>query len=509
MKKIIALLLCLMLLCGTTALAEYEQHVTFTINAGHTNAAMDYNSDNLYKLVSEKFNFDYEVYPVSKDAQDEKIRTWINGGTMPDSVTWRNFNYQEYVSYAEQGLIAPLPDGWEETYPNLYGMIKTSGIYDQMIVDGATYGIPHATFARFSGMDTVVNHLSVNYRKDWAKQLNIEMDNITTLSEFETYIRACIDNDMAGNGNTLGLSDDPDNMTNFWMLFSGVDHDAFSKGENGYEWNFANEGVLRAIKLGKEWYNKGLLDPDFYLNQSADAINNFTSGVAASMFYNCAISSYLGYKTTFEESTGLSGSDCLAITTIAEEDGTPLAIETNNWWAVTMFRPDIDPVVFERLLAMMDWICTEEGQLTVLVGVPGETWEYDAEGNIVMLSKPDENGKYPATVDLYNSYNVFRTQGILADDYSFINPANDPDVVAEVKEMYATRQSGNIIPLDQDYEFFSSESKANYSLNLSDEVTRLIISEGLDVEAEWKKFIDSNKAIWQPVIDDLNEALIK
>ena len=48
MKKIIALLLCLMLLCGTTALAEYEQHVTFTINAGHTNAAMDYNSDNLY-----------------------------------------------------------------------------------------------------------------------------------------------------------------------------------------------------------------------------------------------------------------------------------------------------------------------------------------------------------------------------------------------------------------------------------------------------------------------------
>ena len=174
-----------------------------------------------------------------------------------------------------------------------------------------------------------------------------------------------------------------------------------------------------------------------------------------------------------------------------------------------MFRPDIDPVVFERLLAMMDWICTEEGQLTVLVGVPGETWEYDAEGNIVMLSKPDENGKYPATVDLYNSYNVFRTQGILADDYSFINPANDPDVVAEVKEMYATRQSGNIIPLDQDYEFFSSESKANYSLNLSDEVTRLIISEGLDVEAEWKKFIDSNAAIWQPVIDDLNEALIK
>jgi hypothetical protein len=29
------------------------------------------------------------------------------------------------------------------------------------------------------------------------------------------------------------------------------------------------------------------------------------------------------------------------------------------------------------------------------------------------------------------------------------------------------------------------------------------------VEAEWQKFIDSNAAIWQPVIDDLNAALIK
>lgn len=491
------------------ALAEYDTHVSFTINAGHTNAAMDYNSDNLYKLISEKFNFDYEVYPVSKDAQDEKIRTWINGSTMPDSVTWRNFNYQEYVAYAQQGLIAALPDGWEQKFPNLFDMVKKTGIYDQMIVDGATYGIPHATFARFSGMDTVVSHLSLYYRKDWAEKLGIPMDNVTTLAELEAYIRACIDNDMAGNGNTLGLSDDPDNMTNFWMLLSGVDHDGFMRGENGYEWCFANQGVIEAIKLGNEWYKKGLLDPDFYLNKSADAINNFTSGIASCMFYNCAISSYYGYKTTFEESTKLNGDDCLAITTLALDDGTPCAIETNNWWACTMFNPAIDPEVFDRLLAMMDWICTEEGELTVLVGVPGETWEYGPNNEVVMLSEKNADGVYPATVDLYNSYNVFRTQGVLADDYSFINPANDANIVAQVKDMYATRQKGRIIPLDYNYEFFASDNKSNYSLKLSDEVTLLIISKDADLEAEWKNYIEQNKGIWQPVIDDLNAAYSK
>ena len=107
-------------LCGggdPTKMKPYHQILLVKNNTG---------LKNLYKLVSEKFNFDYEVYPVSKDAQDEKIRTWINGGTMPDTVTWRNFKYQEYVTYAEQGLIAPIPEDWGTKYPNLYDMMKST-----------------------------------------------------------------------------------------------------------------------------------------------------------------------------------------------------------------------------------------------------------------------------------------------------------------------------------------------------------------------------------------------
>ena len=46
-------------------------------------------------------------------------------------------------------------------------------------------------------------------------------------------------------------------------------------------------------------------------------------------------------------------------------------------------------------------------------------------------------------------------------------------------------------------------------MDLSDEVTKLIISKDTDIEAEWKNYIETNKGIWQPVIDDLNAALIK
>ena len=57
-----------------------------------------------------------------------------------------------------------------------------------------------------------------------------------------------------------------------------------------------------------------------------------------------------------------------------------------------------------------------------------------------------------------------------------------------------------------DYEFFSSDNKAAYSLKLPEEVARLIVSKGIDVDAEWQKYIDDNAGIWQPVVDDLNAA---
>lgn len=127
-----------------------------------------------------------------------------------------------------------------------------------------------------------------------------------------------------------------------------------------------------------------------------------------------------------------------------------------------------------------------------------------------MLTQKDENGKYPGTADLYKSYNIFRSMGILPDDFSFVNPSNDPLVVQDVFTMYAAKQTGDIIPLDYDYEFFSSDNKANYSLKLEEEVTRLaILQPGLDIRAEWQKFIDANKGIWQPVIDDLNAEFFK
>ena len=511
MKRFLVFLmaLCLLLAC-VPALAENNEHVSFTINSTHSNATMDYNSDGLYKLISEKFNFDYEVWPVSKDSQAEKFRIWVNGGAMPDCVTLRDFKFQEYVTYAEQGLLAPLPEGWEATYPNLHQMVLNSGMYDHMKVDGVMYAIPHAIFSNFAHMDKVVNHLSVYYRKDWVEKLGLKpFGPVITLSQLAEYLKLAIDNDLAGNGNTIGLSDNNDYIARFFTLFSGVDYGNFMRTDDGFVWCAAQPGLVDSLKLANEWYTKGLIDPDFYLMASADAVNKFTSGIAAAMYHNCAISSYAGYRVSFKEATGLDPATCVGVATIADDQGVTRAIETANYWSATYFSPTIKPEVFDRILSMMDWMCTTEGQLTVMMGVPGETWSSEADGSVKLLVKPDAEGKIPGTAELYNSFSVFRSMGILADDYSFINPTNDPQVISDVQAMYAAKQSGKIIPLDYDYEFFASDAKAAYSIKLEDEFARVLIMKDTELEAQWNTMIETNKGLWQPVIDDLNAAFMK
>ena len=508
MKRFLGILLCVCLM-GSSALAFAGDmsHVDFTINSTHSNATMDYNNDGLYKLISEKFNFDYEVWPVSKDSQAEKFRIWVNGGTMPDCLTLRDFKYQEYVTYAEQGVLSPLPEGWEEAYPNLYKMVVDSGLYEHLQLDGKIYAIPHAIFSNFAHMDTVVNHLSVYYRKDWVAKLGLEpFGTEITLSQLADYLRKAIDADLAGNGNTIGLSDNNDYTARFFNLFSGVSYDSFMRLGDEYVWGAAQPGVLHALQLASAWYHEGLLDPDFYLMASADSVNKFTSGIAAAMYHNCAISSYAGYRVSFQEATGLDPAECIGAAAIADDEGTVRGIETANYWSATYFSPDIDPEVLDRILQMMDWMCTTEGQLTVMMGVPDETWRQEADGSVTILTQPDADGKILSTAELYNSFSVFRSLGILADDYSFINPTNDKQVVEEVKAIYAAKQTGSIIPLDIDYETFASEAKSNYSLKLEDEFARVLILPEDEIVSAWNKMVETNKGIWQPVVDDLNKA---
>lgn len=73
MKKILAILLAaLMLMAGTAAVAEtYDTPVAFSMSCRNVSANYDWDSDALYKYITDKFNLDIDIWAVDASSQDE------------------------------------------------------------------------------------------------------------------------------------------------------------------------------------------------------------------------------------------------------------------------------------------------------------------------------------------------------------------------------------------------------------------------------------------------------
>lgn len=503
MKKWIAAFLSLMMIVSASAaLAEYDNLVHFTVCTTQTQAAGDYNSDPLAVYIKEKFNIDYEVLPTAFDSQDEKVRVWINSGTMPTMTTWMTWGYSEYVDYVDQGLLAPLPDGWETDYPNLYKVFEKSEILDRLTIDGQVYAIPHSIFVNFVDMDVITNHNTLFYRKDWAEALGYSFGDTVKLSEFKQYLQDCIDKDMSGTGKTYGLVGTKGYLNSFFMALTGIDYDGFVAEEDQMRWGPTYDKVIDQIKLMREWYQGGLIYPDYYLLSSTEAPERYHVGSCAAIYRDGPVSVHYTISQEFPK----NDLDPLASSSVivTNDDGVIHSEEVTNYWSLTVFNPDNDEETMARVLALTDWLCSPEGQTVCQMGVPGVEWDYDAVGKPAYLPTACDDKGTPISIwDRNNSYRIWRQLGILSDEFNFISPAYDTYLQENTLKLYELKAGGEEIPYNYDYAFFASDTKNIYSVDIEGAVTQMVIGTD-DIDTAWQKFIDENKGMWEPLLNELN-----
>ena len=80
-----------------------------------------------------------------------------------------------------------------------------------------------------------------------------------------------------------------------------------------------------------------------------------------------------------------------------------------------------------------------------------------------------------------------------------------------VNALYATRaalaEEYGYTPLDAKVTYLTGEAMDNYSVNVMEEVVRIVVDANItadQVETEWTNFIEAYRNMWQPVIDALN-----
>ncbi len=488
---------------ATAAEKTYDEHVSVTATTyySRTHAATgdDYTDNDFWRWLMDKYNMDMELWVCADSEAAEKQRIWINSGTMPDMMNWNSPSMSEYVSYAEQGLLRPLPDDWKTRWPNLAHAVEATGAEESFTVDGVLYALPVVVYANFVQLNPdvpVPGHNSIYFRKDWAEQVgmgDMGADGTVQMSVLKEYLQKIKD---AGLTDTpLGTASNYMNVM-FWWGCGANRTTAAVKTDEGYVWGPGEENYVKMIATLQDWYQSGLIDPEYFNNDLAYYTQAFASGLTGALFRNGAAQNLQDQIQLFENS-GFENplGTVFEYATVRADDGVIYSDGTKNYWSVNVFNPESDDAVIERILDLTDWLCTKEGEVSKYRGIPGVQWEYAADGTINQLDGDDE---------MHAKYDSLTCVGINADDYTLSGfGAFDLEIVERVRRMYELRNAGVVYATPDEYTNFTGESKANYSVPATDKIAEIVVN-NLDVESTWEAFKEEYRGVWQPLVDDLN-----
>lgn len=488
---------------ATEAEKTYDEHVSVTATTSYSRnyaaTGDDYTDNDFWRWVMDKYNMDMELWACAESEADEKQRIWVNSGTMPDMMNWHSPTIHEYVSYAEQGLLRPLPENWKTRWLNIARAVEATGAEETFTVDGKLYALPVVSYLNFVQLNPdnpVPGHNSIYFRKDWAEQVgmgDMGADGTVQMSVLKEYLQKIKD---AGLTDTpLGTASNYMNVM-FWWGCGANRTTAAIKTDKGYVWGPGEENYIKMISTLQDWYQSGLIDPEYFNNDLAYYNQAFASGITGALFRDGAVGS-LSDQTKFFEASGFEDplGTVFEYATIRADDGVIYSDGSKNYWTINVFNPESDDAAIERILDLTDWLCTKEGEISRYRGIPGVQWEFAEDGTINQLDGDDE---------MHTKFDALTCIGTNVNDYLLSGFGNDDiEIVERVRKMYELRNAGVVYSTPDEYTNFTGESKANYSVPTTSKISEIVVN-NLDVESTWEAFKEEYRGLWQPLVDDLN-----
>ncbi len=495
------------------AQSDYGEHMVVSYAAVAMTEGLDYNADDLTKLFLEKFNMEWDTIGLTWDNWGEKVRIWVNANDMPDFVMM-NFNYTDIKNYAEQGLLRTMPDGWESQYPNLYRIHQNTGLGEAVAERvGGVYMLPRIIYFTLP-TDPLVGHTVLWYRSDWAQTVGLTPSNKMTVDEIMNMARLFRDQRPGGEaaGNNVPLSINAGDLASIFIAPFNPYYSGYYKGDDGkYHWGGEDASTLEGLKLYRQAYEEGLLNPDFFALKNGEEKDDFNTGRAGAMFNGGFAKILKDSYPKFQTNTGLDPFTSIQLAYVCDNNGDYIGKEITNYWSVSIFSPKMADNKFTRLLDLLEYASTDEGQTIIRFGLEGIDWKRDASGKIEIIRETIEDGSFINLQDKYPSLNpVYNNLTVLPDDFSMNDPTTDQRILDICKGLFAGKQKdgfdkGNLKLVDYDLTLFSAPNFDKVSIPYGDEYARLVVADG-DIEANWKAWIAEKRAQIDAVLEELNAA---
>lgn len=458
-----------------------------------------------HQYFMEKFNIEWDYNYVEWGSWQEKMRVWINSGDLPDVSIW-DYNYTDAENYIKQGLLYKFPEDWKERWPNAAKAYEASPLNVELEERfGGTHVMLRPIFVYNAQTDPIVNQIGViGIRKDWAEAVGFELKDTYTVDETLEYARLIKEQDPGQIGNELIpiCYDQANALTCF--VSANSDHSrvetAFYKDTDGiYKWGPSEKETLDALKIYQQAYKEGLMDSEFYLMNDDDKDKFYINGTAALYHMGGVADFRQTADTEMRNNLELNSDEVIHEAIVLGNDSRyHNIILGSNFWSSLIFSPDISDENFERIMDMIDYTCTPEGQIVCNMGFEGTDWKYqDGEPVSILPEGTSMLDKYGAKIEsLY----------ILEDDFAVINPAIKDEYrdrmtsLAQLKLQYG---EGVYAEIDWEQSFLVSKAKDQVQFNYGEEYANLILQDG-DLETNWSEWVADKMTLVQPYLEELN-----
>ena len=341
-----------------------------------------------------KLNFIY-------DGSDDFYERQVESKDLGDIVIWGT-DSEQYRSAIDSGLLLD----WEKD-----GLLSDYGTYmkthmekalekNRRISNGHIYGFGYDVAAESGEFGDFDYHPDIR----WDLYEQIGKPEVKELEDYVEVLKQmkeiCPTSDSGKE--TYGVSLFSDWDGDMMMFAKSTCTNFFGQDEFGVGLYDVNSGqfegclqedgsYLRVLRFYNALYRNGLLDPESQSQGYAGCVEDYRDGAA----FFCIF----GWLAAPEYNSVNHTADGKMMLPLAAQNQNTLVYGLNENGGNRLWTIGSKTEYPQLVMAVMNWLCTPEGRLTVEYGPKGVGWDYDMDKNICLL-EPGYRAKTGETIDM-------------------------------------------------------------------------------------------------------------
>lgn len=380
MKKILGLTIALMLLfaAAVPALAQGDGKVTIWMG-GTGSEVTDWKNNAILNAIEEAVGVEIELVWIP-DGMADMLTAGAISGNLPDIIGCVDHEDRARLQlWVDGGIVAAVAGEVAQVAPNWTNLYEANEGLNELRINGEIYMVPVSW-----GTGCAPNMGLVHVRGDLMEKYGFE--TIDTYEQYVQYLRAAVADGYIGisyNG-ANGIN----KLLNVFLGGQGLPMTGWIRGEDGnFSYWMMQKGVATAVEQIRQLQNEGLLDPGIWSCDSDTARTNYVSGKAASWIGNGG-----GHIGRIQNDMALIDENFVEILLPALDFGGSRGYtQEDMFWGASLLgnTESCDPVLAAKII---NYLLSDEGYQLTAIGIEGRDFEYDSNGDIVLLDARYQDG---------------------------------------------------------------------------------------------------------------------